>query len=186
MQYLETFLQKQAQIVATSFILGLIFGASYDIIRINHILCSIVSYDGGKRKTKRGVVPFLILFFTDLLWMLLIGAAFSLWVYRVNDGAFRWFIAAGTVAGFAVWHETLGRVVLFFAEKIASTLQKLVSVLVWKPLSWIGRLIGRIAVGLWRHTGERLIGQGKRRRALRKTERLRQALRQDLSFGEEG
>ena len=66
MQYLETFLQKQAQIVATSFILGLIFGASYDIIRINHILCSIVSYDGGKRKTKRGVVPFLILFFTDL------------------------------------------------------------------------------------------------------------------------
>ena len=50
----------------------------------------------------------------------------------------------------------------------------------------ISRLIGRIAAVLWRHTGRRLIGRAKRRRALRKTERLRRTLRQDLSFGEEG
>ncbi len=186
MQFLETFFEKQAQIVATSFILGLIFGASYDIIRINHILCSLVSYRGGKRRMKRGAVPFLLVFLTDLIWMLLVGAVFSVWVYRVNDGRFRWFIAAGAAAGFAVWHATLGRLVLAFAEAVAAFVRRLLRLLVLTPLLWIVRGAGICARFLWRATGGRVLAAGKRIRAIRHTERIRRAFGQDLSFGERG
>lgn len=186
MQYLETFFEKQAQIVATSFILGLIFGASYDIIRINHILCSLVSYRGGKRRMRRGIVPFLLVFFADLCWMLLVGAVFSVWVYRVNDGAFRWFIAFSAVAGFAVLHATLGRVAMLCAEAIAAFLRRVFDLLVVRPLRFLGRILIRCARTLWHLTGGRVLSAMKRQHAIRRTERMRRALRQDLSFGERG
>lgn len=184
MPYLETFFEKQAEIVATSFILGLIFGASYDIIKINQILCSLVSYAGGRMKRKRGVTAFLLVFLADLIWTLFIGAVFSVWVYRVNDGEFRWFIAAAAAAGFAVWHATFGRVVTVLAEKAAVLLRRVFAFLVLRPLRRIGRAAGKAARKLWRMTGGRVQGAMKRRRAIRTTERLRRTLRQDLSFGE--
>ncbi len=186
MQFLETFFEKQAQIVATSFILGLIFGASYDIIRINHILCSIVSYRGGKRRMKAGVVPAVLVFALDIVWMLVVGAVFSVWVYRVNNGTFRWFIAASAVGGFAVWHATLGRVVLFFAEAIAAFLRRLLSLLFLTPIRWLARQTGRCAGILWRVTGRRLLSVWKRHRAIRRTERFRRMFHQDVTFGERG
>ena len=102
---------------------------------------------------KRGAVPFLLVFLTDLIWMLLVGAVFSVWVYRVNDGAFRWFIAFSAVAGFAVWHATLGRISLLCAEAIAAFLRRAEALLVVRPLCFLGRIFIRCARTLWHLTG---------------------------------
>ena len=90
MAYLEVLTRNQLQLVATSLILGLIFGAVYDIIRIVYILCGLVSYDGGSLAGRKGKLPFCCRLVTDFAAALFIGLSFSVFVYAANDGRFRW------------------------------------------------------------------------------------------------
>ena len=89
MAYLEILTRTQLVIVATSFILGLIFGAFYDIISFAYILCGLLSLDGRKTVERKGTLPFCCRLFADLSVSLVMGAAFAVFVYRINDGQFR-------------------------------------------------------------------------------------------------
>ena len=190
MQYLEIFIGNQLKIVGYSFILGLIFGAVYDIIRILQLLCGILPEDDEPEK-RPGRIParlrFVILLLYDAVTMLLFGAAFSVFVYWANDGEFRWFMAAGTVGGFALWHATAGRLVMFFSEKITALLRFLLRLFVLTPLLWLFRGVRRCAERLARQTFGRLVRTLRRRIAPRRTDRLQRRLKRDLQFdGEEG
>ena len=83
---------KELKIVATSFILGLIFGGIYDIIRYTTILCGFLPRRGESRR------PGAAVFLADLLTVLGMGAAFSVYVYWANEGIFRWYMGAGAAA----------------------------------------------------------------------------------------
>ena len=63
---MEFFIEKQILNIVYSVILGLIFGAIYDIIRIIYVMCGIASYRGGRVSMKRGAVPFVIFALFDL------------------------------------------------------------------------------------------------------------------------
>ena len=182
MEVLEIDLQKQLIFVVLSCILGLIFGAAYDIIRIVHILCRLASYSGERRGMREGVAAFWAVFVLDALTMLVFGAAFSVFVYAVNDGQFRWFLGAGAAAGFALYHATVGRVVMFFSEKIAAGLRWLFRTLILRPLTWLGHRAGRLIRFVGRATVGRLIRGIRRIGRDARTRRHTQALQKDLRF----
>ncbi|MBR4895338.1 MAG: hypothetical protein IKZ41_02845, partial [Clostridia bacterium] len=72
------------------------------------------------------------------------------------------------------------------AEAIAAFLRRVFALLVVRPLRFLGRILIGCARTLWHLTGGRILGAMKRQHAIRRTERMRRALRQDLSFGERG
>ena len=195
MKYLEILTQNQLYLVGTSFILGLIFGASYDIIRVVHILCGLVSYAGEKPVEKKGILPFAARFLLDFAWTASAGAAFSVFLYAANSGRFRWFAAASSAAGFALWHVSAGRCFVYLAEKTASLVRRFLRLTVVVPAAFLARLVvwaaagaGRLAVRglvlLWGRTCGRAAERLRRRRGLRRTERARLGLAKDIHFGE--
>ena len=185
-------------IVATSFILGLIFGAFYDIISFAYILCGLMSLDGRKTVERKGTLPFCCRLFGDLAVSLVMGAAFAVFVYWINDGQFRWFMAAFAAGGFALWRLTLSVPAMFLADRLARLLRAAVRILLIVPLRRIlslaargarslGRLSARLAVTAYRATAGRAVRKLKRRAALNRTEQARLRLAEDVSFeGEEG
>ena len=199
MKYLEILTEKQLFLVGYSFILGLIFGASYDIIRIVYILCGLVSYGGEKPVEKKGVLPFAARSLTDLLWTTAAGAAFSVFLYAANDGQFRWFAAASCAGGLAVWHVTAGGIVVRLADRTAAFVRRLIRRFLIVPALFlvrcaagaavrIGKLVGRALSralgGLFRMTVGKAAARIRRVRAIRRTERARRRLAMDIQFDE--
>ena len=154
---MELFIGKQLQAAAYSFILGLIFGGLYDIIRIIHILCGIASYaparegtDGSRRK--RGILPFALFFLCDAVYMLTVTAMYSVFQYWQMNGKFRLFLLVSALAGFAVWYATAGRLVMIFSEAIVRFLRLAVLWTVVKPLGFLLSLLHRFFGFLYRQT----------------------------------
>ena len=194
MPYLEILTRNQLYIVATSFILGLIFGASCDIIRITYILCGLLSYEKRKLVERKGILPFCCRLLTDLGASLFLGAAASVYVYWANDGQFRWCMAACAAAGFVLWRFCFSRPLLFAADKLAGLLRRIARILVIAPVRKAAALIraaGRRVLRLLRMfaaaTAGRAAARIRRRRGIRRTEAARLRLAEDISFcGEEG
>ncbi len=153
---MELFIGKQLQVVVYSFILGLIFGGLYDIIRIIHILCGIASYT-DKRRMKRGKLPFLLFFLCDAAYMITVTAMFSVFQYWQMNGKFRLFVLLSVIVGFAVWHVTAGRIVMAFSETIVRLLRLTVLWIVVKPLRFILKVLRNIFAFLYRQTAGRLV-----------------------------
>lgn len=121
---------------------ALVFGAVlhllYDAVRVLRILCG-VRYPGtvGERLRARPL-PLLpmawhgsraaigarwvqngIIFLTDVLFCLIAGALFSLFVYWQNDGEFRAVLLLGAVVGYTLFHVTFGRLLLSCSTVVA-------------------------------------------------------------------
>ncbi len=154
---MEIFIEKQLISVGYSFILGLIFGVSYDIIRIIHILCGIASYSGDERYMRKGKIPFLLFFLTDLVYMTAVSAAFSVFVYWVNYGDFRWYLLFGSVVGFVLYYVTLGRVVMYFSEAVVRVIRLVFHYTVAVPLRYIWKTAQRLVSAVYRFTLGRLV-----------------------------
>ncbi len=176
---MEIFIEKQLAATAYSFILGLIFGGLYDIIRITHILCGIASYSGEKRGMKRGVLPFTLFFLGDAAFALAVTASFSTFLYWQMNGRFRWFLLVGTVAGFAAYYHTAGRAVMTFSEAITCFLRLVAAWIIVKPAKFLGKLLRKITRFLYRYTLGRLL------RLLRRTVRAIQSNRIRKTFGKD-
>lgn len=186
MQYLEIFIENQIKLVATSFILGLIFGAGYDIIRITTILCGLVSFAGKKPVERKGFLPFCVRFFVDLSWAAVLSVSFAVFVYAANDGQFRWFIAASAIGGFALWEAGPGRLVTEAARLLSRFLRALFRAAVIVPGAAVLRFFCRIFSLIWRATGEKIERRIRRARAIGRTEKFRRRLAKDVPFcGEE-
>ena len=196
MRYLEILIENQAKLVATSFILGLIFGAVYDIIRLSYTLCGLVSFAGKKPVERKGILPSCARFFGDLLWTSALGVCFAVYLYAANDGQFRWFIPASAACGFALWQAGPGRLSAMAADKLTRLMRAFFRAAVLVPLTAFARLIQRaaravggvlaaIGRGIWRATGKRALVHLKRTRALKRTEAVRVLLRESIQFGEE-
>ena len=85
---MEFFIEKQILNIVYSVILGLIFGAIYDIIRIIYVMCGIASYRGGRVSMKRGAVPFVIFALFDLSVIKLFTSVYSVFDYWTENEIF--------------------------------------------------------------------------------------------------
>lgn len=158
----------------TALLYSLAFGAFmhllYDGVRIARVLCG-VRYGGGVGKRLRSCrLPLLppdfatrqprragerlravFVFITDILFCLMASLLFSVFVYWQNDGEFRAILLLGAVLGFALWHLTLGRLIIAAGETIAFFLRVVVAYLflfVRVPLSFLARMLARGIRGL--------------------------------------
>ena len=176
---MEIFIANQFKTILESWLLGLIFGAGYDIIRIAYILCHVAVYRGKRAKpvphTKGAFAVFFIL---DFLYLLVVTFFFSVFLYHANHGQFRLYLFLLAVLGFSLYYNTVGRIVMFFSETIVSFLRRTISILVWKPLVFFFHMLRRLCRCVWCRTGAVLAGKWRVRR------RKRYALRLEKKFAD--
>ncbi len=184
---MELFIGKQLQAAAYSFILGLIFGGLYDIIRIIHILCGIASYapvreDTDGSRMKRGRLPFCLFFLCDAVYMLTVTAMFSVFQYWQMNGKFRLFLLLSALAGFAVWHATAGRLVMIFSEAIVRFLRLAVLWTVVKPVRFLLAVLCRFLMFLYRQTAGRMVCLVRRNVRILRAAGIRRKFEKDIGF----
>lgn len=148
-------------------LLGLVFAAVYDALRISRVLMG-ESYGSAAgrlaalpmpparprtgrlgRRLRDGLVNL-----EDLVWCLGIGAATAIYLSAANHGRVRWLAFAGIGLGFFLWRCTAGRAVITCSAAIAALLRFAIGWIVWcacRPFVWLGRfLAGRLrALRLW-------------------------------------
>lgn len=188
---MEFFIGKQLQVVVYSFILGLIFGGLYDIIRIIHIICGIASYAGNREDSeagtymKRGKLPFLLFFLCDAAYVLTVTAMFSVFQYWQMNGTFRLFVLSAVIAGFAVWYHTAGRVVMAFSEAIVRLLRLAALWLLVKPARFLLGILRRMLLFVYRQTAGRAVRLILRGLRAVRSNRIRGKFEKDISFAVE-
>ncbi len=174
---MEIFIAEQCKTLAESLIMGLIFGAGYDIIRILYVLWGIQSYSvsGKLKKTADGNYSFWLFLTGDLLYMLFLTIAVSVFLYHTNHGQLRLYLVCGALAGFVLYQNTIGRVVMVISETIVHILKITVGFLLIRPLGWFGRKVTdmmkcffRIITSFFRKHIRRMILELKRRRCVRR------------------
>lgn len=139
----------------------------YDGIRIARVLCGVRYHGGMSERLRACRLPLLppgfatrpprragerlravFVFLTDVLFCLLSSFLFSLFVYWQNDGEFRAILLVGAALGFAVWHITLGRLIVAASETVAFFLRVLafyLFLLVRVPVLLLLRSLWRVA-----------------------------------------
>lgn len=178
---MEFFIENQLKIVAYSFILGLIFGAAYDIIKIAHILCRIASYQDRKPVYTFHPVGLVLFALFDLLYFLFVIPTFSAFVYGSNHGDFRLFLLLPAVFGFWVYEKTVGRLVMILSETIAGWIRRVFAYMILMPLRYLMRITRRLAVWFYRLTLGRAWRFIRYRLAIHRTEAERRRLEKTLA-----
>jgi len=143
---MEIFIAEQCKTLAESFIMGLIFGAGYDIISVFYSLCGI------RTNTVMGRKAFFICLLGDSLFMLWITVCTSLFLYCTNYGQFRLFLAVGCIAGTVVYRITLSKLFLPAAEALMELVKKAFCLLLICPLFWLLKRFAVMAGWVFRHT----------------------------------
>ncbi len=153
---MEIFIENQLKNIGYSIILGLIFGAFYDIISILHIIIGVVSDSGDK--TRRTDLPARIIFFViDLLYMAAVTAMISVFLYEFASGDLRVYLLAAAAAGFTVYRYTLGKLVSAVSEAIVRMLRTVIRAVVIRPIRLVMGWIQNILSWIYRRTIQILI-----------------------------
>jgi len=179
---MELIIGKQLINFAYSIVLGLIFGAFYDIIRLIQLSCGIVSFLGNDRGMSRKPAAFAIFALLDTLFMLMCTAAFSVFLYAVNKGGFRIYLLCGIAAGMTVYHYTVGRIVVFAAEKSVRAIRLAVKTVIVKPICLIVLLAWRLIRFIVRCTVGRLVKLILTAFGMMRTERVMRRIKRDIRF----
>lgn len=108
-----------------SVVFGILSGALYNVLKIVKIALgadnskrrkyfSFLYSKGIKHVLKSGgkIYSHAVTFFTDIIFFVSEGCLFSLFLFVFNYGIFRWFLLAGAVLGFGIYHSTVGKAVV--------------------------------------------------------------------------
>lgn len=148
---MEIFIENQLKNIGYSIILGLIFGALYDIIRIIHIIVGVSSYSGEKTM-KTGRLPRLFFFTADLIYMAAVTVMLSVFLYEFADGDLRMYLLLAAAAGFTVYYNTAGKLVMAVSETIVKGIRTVFRIVIVRPTVFVLRLLKMTAEWLFRHT----------------------------------
>lgn len=142
---MEVWIAEQWKTMAQSCIMGLIFGAGYDIIRVLQVFCGSRSNTQEKAPNalSPGAMAFWLYLVSDLGYMLLVTAASSIFLGEYNHGMLRWYLVLPCVGGMWLYRHTIGRLVMAASETIAGLLRWLLTRLFIRPIRW---LLGSLAV----------------------------------------
>lgn len=125
-----------------AFVLGVLFGAFYDVFRILRVSLGISKYGGRQRfcriyeKGIKNIFDFkrshfaeaLIVGVGDVLYFTVSGAAYAIFINHFNYGRFRWFVFLFCLLGFVLYYFSVGMVVIRFSSVISQILELVISV----------------------------------------------------------
>ncbi len=111
---MEQSLSSQPIIFGYACLFGILLGAYYDIFRIIRILTA------SERRH---------IFFQDVFYLGSCGVLTFLFTFAANKGEFRFYILAGEIIGWCVYHLTVGAVTLRLIKWIVSLLEKSIAFL---------------------------------------------------------
>ena len=100
---------EQSIVFLFSCVVGGFLGAFYDVFRIIRIAFNS---------------KWLAVFFQDLIFCVLSAISIILLVFYTNSGTVRWFSLLGCVMCFALYHVTIGRLIMFVSKKIIDFIKK--------------------------------------------------------------
>lgn len=172
------------EIIVFSFVLGLIFGFLYDIIRISEILLGILSYSGGKTHMPADVMRLVFSGVFDTVFMLFVAVSSSIFVYLVNNGDFRAFMAVSAIAGITAYHFTLGRLVMRTAGTIVSAIRVAIGYVIVIPARFVWRSARRAFSFIYRHTLGRLLRAAAECARGAKDAKYKDQLKTDIRFSD--
>lgn len=170
------------EIFCFSLVLGLIFGFLYDIIRLIQILCGTLSYSAGKCRQADGVIPKIALGAGDVVYMLAVTVMFSLFTYVTNYGDFRGYMVVGAAIGCALYHVSLGRLVMLVYGAVTKAIRTAVKYVIVIPIKFLAKQIRRMLSFIGRNTVGRAAHAAAEAIRSHKTEKIRKQFRDDISF----
>ncbi len=114
-------------LLLVSFLAGILFGALYDLFRIRRLALRLACRpDGTGSRISRPHgqrLDTVLCFFEDLLFCLFATVVLILVDYRLYYGVPRWYAYGATVAGFALYRVTVGRLVMGSAKALLHALR---------------------------------------------------------------
>ena len=129
---------------------GFCLGGVYDLFRVLRMLFGDTgAYSATKGQGRRPLPLAVLLFGTDLLFMLTATVTLILLCYYINDGQLRAPAVIGMACGFFVYVHTLGRLVMALSRRIVHGIRRLLMLLI--------RLLIIPLKGLWSLTGKRIM-----------------------------
>ncbi len=128
-----------------SIVFGVCAGAFYDLFRILRI-----ARKPKERKREAGrflrLGDDILCFVSDMIYWLVLAAVYSIFIYRESEGRLRIGSLLCAAAGFLCWHFTLGRLIIFLADRIIRLIRLVfgfVLSVTLVPLLRLLRFIGR-------------------------------------------
>lgn len=145
---MEISIVDQLIVSAMSLVLGIVFGAIYDIVRIWRTFLGIDYESKGVERLRRLKFPLIknpltkkekqgklaqgiVLFITDIIYFLAITIIMIIFVYYVNSGVVRWYIFIGAMLGLLIYYFTVGKIVISVSEYIKFGIKVVMSYLVY-------------------------------------------------------
>ena len=179
---MEVSMVGQAASLAASLVLGVLFGALYDVIRFTRVLLCV---DARPPHGRRGWLRCFIVALGDLLFFVLAAVLMCVFFFVTNNGEVRGFALLGAFCGFLVYYNTVGRLFIAICETVAAWVKRglrCLAKLLWMPVRFLGRHLrafaGKIAkpivsrVFAWYNKKkEANIEKKRKRRAKRRMER---------------
>ena len=144
-----------------AFVLGLLLGALYDVIRLSRIIFGVSVYSDKNREfslyargvknifaRKRGnIFTCIYLALTDFVFFLLSAVIFILFLYIFNYGIFRWFFLIFSILGFLFYYKTAGRLFVSASTVVSSYLMLVLNLILFAavyPFRTLVKLIRRL------------------------------------------
>ncbi len=120
------------RMILLSLLLGALLGGMLEIVRFIFGFCFPKTIDatGQSDRWTLGVVAL-----RDVIFFLISGAAFAVFIYYANNGNIRLFAILGTLVGFFAFYFTVGRFIRRIFGFLIHICHKLVSLLAY-PLKW--------------------------------------------------
>lgn len=115
-----------ATIFLMSIILGMSFGALWDIFRILRL-----SIPSGK----------IFIFMQDVVYSLIICLATLIFFYFFTFGGFRFFVLIGEFFGFIIYYFTIGHIIFNVFKIIIHFLHKLIWILTWPLRKFLTKML---------------------------------------------
>lgn len=128
---------KEADVLAISFVMGMILLLVYDLIRIFRRLVSHSTVWVG---------------IEDLLFWIISAVALFAMLYQENSGYIRGFAIGGVIIGMLLYNMLLSKLVI----KVSVFILKKVLFLVSRPLAWVARILRKPVGGVGK-TGKKVI-----------------------------
>lgn len=197
--------QQQFFAFLYAIVTGILLGTLYDCFRIVRVFFGVSRYTQGVHQLDSVSLPLigtvsspdrsegsrfrrlLVLSVGDVMFFLIAGCVFCIFLYSAASGCFRWFYVFGAGVGFLLYYSTVGRLVMLFSEMLVLFLRVFFRYVFW--LSCVPfRIGGFIVLWVFRQTVSRIwmpiYSEYKHQMRIRYTRRVRAQLKRAICFDE--
>ncbi|MBQ9121205.1 MAG: spore cortex biosynthesis protein YabQ [Clostridia bacterium] len=163
---MEISMSWQATATLWAVLVGACLGSVYDLVRLSRAFVGVRYTNRFSSRLSRIRLPligtaekeprplrkrgefFLNLYIAagDVLFFLISAVTVTVFLYHVNNGVFRWYLAFGIGAGFFLYYITVGKVVVAVSEVVAFALRAILRYLRYflvRPVVWLACLLWR-------------------------------------------